>query len=118
MINCNVELDLSWTKDCVLIEHYKNITGVDFQITSTKRYVAVVALSINDNINFLEHLKQEFRRTVFLNKHRSKITTQPQNNNLDYMIDPALRNINRLLAISFGFGDSQQEILLINITCH
>ena len=58
LINCEIELDLSRTKDCVLIEHnrgkltYNNITGLNFMITSTKRYVPVVTLSINDNINF------------------------------------------------------------------
>ena len=34
-INCEIELDLSWTKDCVLIKHH-NITTVIFMITSTK----------------------------------------------------------------------------------
>ena len=47
--NCKVELDLSWTKDCVLIEHHNNITEVKFVITSTKRYVRLVTLPINDN---------------------------------------------------------------------
>ena len=26
--NCEVELDLSWTKDCAFIKHHNNITGV------------------------------------------------------------------------------------------
>ena len=53
-INCEIELDLSWTKDCVLI----NITGVNFGITNTRLYVPVVTLSINVNIKFLENIKQ------------------------------------------------------------
>ena len=34
LINCEIELDLSWTKDRVLIEHHNNITGLNFMITS------------------------------------------------------------------------------------
>ena len=33
------------------------------------------------------------------NKYRSEIVTQPKTNNLDYMIDPTLRNINRLFVL-------------------
>ena len=64
LINCEKELDLSWTKDCVLIEQNNNITGVNFVITSTTLYFPVVSLSINDNINFLENIKQGFKRTI------------------------------------------------------
>ena len=59
-------------------------------------------LSVNDRFKFSENMKQGFKRTIFSNKCRSKITTQP--NNLDYMIAPALRNINRLFVLSFKNG--------------
>ena len=52
LMNCKVEFDLSWTKDCVLIDYHNTITGVTFMITSTKLYVPVATLSINDNIKF------------------------------------------------------------------
>ena len=94
--NYEVELDL-YTKDCVLVEHNNNITGIDFKITSTKIYIPVATLSINDKIKFLENLKLGFKRTVSWNKYTSEITTQPKNNNLDYMINP----INRLFVLSF-----------------
>ena len=45
-------------------------------ITSTKLHVPVVTLSINDNIKFLENIKQGFKRTISWNKYRSEITTQ------------------------------------------
>ena len=60
----------------VMIEHYNNITEANFVITSTKLYVPVVTFSINDNIKFLENIKQEFKQTISWNKHRSKITMQ------------------------------------------
>ena len=34
-----------------------------------------------------------------------EVTTQPKNNNLDYMIDPRFRNINRLFVLLFKNGD-------------
>ena len=37
-----------------------------------------------------------------MGKYRSQMTIQPQNNNLDYLIDPTFINVNRLSALSFG----------------
>ena len=62
----------------ILIEQNDNITGVNFVITSTKLYAPVVTLSSNDNIKFLEKIKQDFKRTISWNKYRSEITTQPK----------------------------------------
>ena len=75
-------------------------------INSTKFYAPVVTLSINGNITLLEKLTKVFKRTISWNKYKSEITQQPRNNNLDYVIDPTLRNINRLLGLSFKNCDS------------
>ena len=113
-----MKLDLSWTKDCVLIEHHNNITGVNFMVTSTKLYVPVATLSINDNMKFLENIKQGFKR-ISWNKHRSEIKTQPKNENLDYLIDPSFRNlIDCLFFHSKMVMMILKEIHLIYITCH
>ena len=50
--------------------------GATFQTNNAKFYVPVVALVKNDNIKFLEHLKQGFKRIVSWDKYRSEITTQ------------------------------------------
>ena len=63
-------------------------------------------MSINDNIKFLENIKQEFKRKVCWNKYISEITTQPKNNNLDYPIDLTCRNINRMFVLSFKTRDN------------
>ena len=60
-------------KDSVLIEYHNNIKGVNFMITSTKFYVSVVTLSINDNTKFLENIKQGLKRTFSWNKYKSEI---------------------------------------------
>ena len=63
-------------------------------------------LSINDNIKFSENIKQGFIKTISWNKYKSEITTQPKNNNLDYLIDPTFRNINRLFLLLFKNGSN------------
>ena len=50
-------------QDCVLVQHDINITGTNFMITSTKLYLPVITFSINDNIKFLENIKQGFLET-------------------------------------------------------
>ena len=48
LINCEVNLILTWPKDCVIT----NSTGEGkFAITETKLYVPVVVLSTKDNFN-------------------------------------------------------------------
>ena len=49
-------------------------------------------------------MKQGFKRAVFWNENRSKITTQSKNINLDNTINPTFSNINRLFVISFKNG--------------
>ena len=109
MIICKTELNFSWTKDCALIEQNNNITDVKLFITSTKLFVTVVTLSINDNVKFLENVKREFKRTISWNRYRSENITQLKNNNLHYLIDPAVRNINRLFVLSFKNGNDDPK---------
>ena len=52
-------------------------------------------------MKFLKNIKQGFKRTISWNKYRSEITTQPKNNNLDYLIHPTFRNISVLFVLSF-----------------
>ena len=104
-------------------------TSTTFQINNAKLYVPGVTLSINDNINFLENITQGFKETIYTNwnKYRSEVTTQPKNNNLDYLIDPKFRNINSLFVLSVKNGNDDpprdsfdkyymQLIALINST--
>ena len=49
----------------------------------------------------LEQLKTGFKRTIKWNKYISQMTTQPKNNNLNYLIDPTYTNVNRLFVLSF-----------------
>ena len=61
LINCKVNLILTWSKDCVIT----NSNGVGkFAITETKLYVLVVTLSRQDNAKLLQQLKFGFKRTI------------------------------------------------------
>ena len=72
-----------------------------FQIIDTKLHVPVVSLSKENDIKLLQKLKPGFKRTIKWNKYRSQMTIQPQNSNLNYLIDPAFKNVNRLFILSF-----------------
>ena len=109
LINCEIELDMSWSKEWIISEisikpakagnqranppvlavAARQKTGTTFQISNAKLYVPVVTFSLNDNIKFLENIKQGFKRMIFWNKYRSEIT-QPKNNNflLIWLIQP------------------------------
>ena len=71
-------------------------------------------------LKFLENLKEGFERPISWNKQdKSEITTQSKNNNLEYMIDPTLRNFNRLFVLSFKISvNDPTKIILIRTTCH
>ena len=68
----------------------------------TKRYVAVVNLSTEDDAILLQQLKSGFKRKLNWNKDQSKVTTvQEQNWYLDSLITPSIQGVNRLFVISF-----------------
>ena len=76
-------------------------SGAKFKIKETQLYVPVVTLSKENEIKLLEQLKKGFKRTIKRSKYRSQMTVQPQNNNLNYLIDPTFTKINRLFVLSF-----------------
>ena len=116
-INCEIELILTSFKNCVLIDkltrdvdyganpfvsEINNPENTIFQMADTKTYVPVVSLSKENDIKLLEQLKSRFKRTMKWNKYRSQMTIQPQNSNLNCLIDPTFTNVNRLFVFSFS----------------
>ena len=49
-----------------------------------------------------------------MNKYRSEIIIKPKNDNLDYIIYPTFKNINKLLGSSFKYGDNDPTINLFD----
>ena len=57
-------------------------------------------------------LKSGLKITIKWNKYRSQMTVQPQNNTLNYLIDPTSTNVNRLFVLSFArniIGDDRDS---------
>ena len=97
LINCEVELILTWLKNCVLtgeltrdanygtdpiVHKIDNPENATFKIADTKLYVPVVTLSKENDIKLLEKLKSGFKRTIKWNKCQSQMPVQSNNNNL------------------------------------
>ena len=95
LINCENNLILTWSEDCVIC----SATGATkFKIIDTKLYVPVVTLSTQDNAKLL---KSGFKRTINWNKYQTKVSTERQNQYLDFLIDPGFQGVNRLFVLSF-----------------
>ena len=110
LIDCEIELILTWSKNCVLADMTVNAdadpaivspSGAKFKITDTTLYAPVVTLSKENDTKHLEQLKSGLKRTIKWNRYRSQMTIQPQNNNFNYLIDPTFTNVNRLFVLSF-----------------
>ena len=98
VINCEVNLELTWSKDCVIT----NSTGEGkFEITETKLYVPAVTLSTQDHTKLLQQLKSGFKRIVNWNKYELSIKTFAQNRYLNYVINPSFQGVNRLFVLSY-----------------
>ena len=72
LIKCEVNLNLTWSVDCVII--YTDVANQipTFSITETNFYVLVVILSTQDHAKLLTQLKSRFKRAIRWNKYLSK----------------------------------------------
>ena len=98
LINCEVELILTWSKNCVITDS----TGEGkLKIIEAKLYIPVVTLSTEDNAKLLQQLKSNFKRKVSWNKYESSVKTFAQNRYLNYLINPSFQGVNRRFVLSF-----------------
>ena len=76
LINFEINLILTWSNRCFIIDNH--ITGQEptFTITDTKLYFPVTTLSAQDYAKLLEQLKSGFKRTIYWNKYEPKVTVQ------------------------------------------
>ena len=61
LINCEVELILTWSENCVIISTNVANQNPTFTITETTLHVPVVTLSTQDNAKLLPQLKSDFK---------------------------------------------------------
>ena len=99
-IICEIHLDLTWTKTCVM----STIVGATtFQITNTKLCVPVVTLSTKDNVNLTKQLNEGLKRSAYWSEYISKIGTKHLNNNnlTRFLLDASFQGVNRLFVLAF-----------------
>ena len=101
LINCEVNLILTWSADCVII--YTNVVNQipAFTITEAKLYVPVVTLPTQDNAKLLPQLKSGFKRPARSNKYLSKPELMAQSSNLNHLFEPRFQGVNRLFVLAF-----------------
>ena len=96
-INCEISLQLKWSRKCIIVAGIANNQNPTFQINDTKLYVLVVTLSTQENIKLHEQLETDFKRTVNWNKCLAKTTNQAQNRYLDYLTGPSFQGVKMLM---------------------
>ena len=96
LINCEIELILDWSANCVIISTNNANQVPTFTITETNLYVPVVTLSTQDNAKLLPQLKSGFKRKISWNKYLAKPELLAQNANLNNFNEPSFQVVNRL----------------------
>ena len=101
LINCEIELILNWSANCVIIYTNVNNQIPTFIIPETNHYVPVVTLSTQDNEKLLPQLKSGFKRKISWNKYLAKPELLAQNANLSYLIESSFQGVNILFVLAF-----------------
>ena len=101
LINCEINLILTWSTNCVIVSTNVANQNATFEITDTKLYVPVVTLSTQDNSKVLQQLKSGFKRVINWNKYLSKPELLAQNPNLNHLVEPSFQGVNRLFVLAF-----------------
>ena len=125
LINCEINLILTWSENCVLTEMITHVgipnadtavaainapTNVKYKIIDTILYVPVVTLSTKGDNKLLEQLKTVFKRTIKSDKYRSEMTNQAKTNNSNYLLVPIFIKVNRLFVLSFENEDDRATV--------
>ena len=109
LIDCEVNLILTWSIDCVIL--YTNVTnqGSTFSIADTKLYVPVVTLSTQDNAKFLPQLQSGFKRKINWSKYLPKPESLEQNPDLNYLVEPSFQGINTFFVLAFDNDEPRES---------
>ena len=90
LINCEINVILTWSANCVIIYDNAANQNPTFEITETKIHVPV-ANQLNGNAKLLPQIKSGFQRTINWNRHLSKPELLVQNPNLNNSVDQVLK---------------------------
>ena len=123
LINCEVSLDLKWSKNCVLtsrtyreadpdadpaIVGINNPADAEVSITDCKLYVPVVTLpTLYENILYRK-LKEGFFFDIYWERYRCQITNQTTGL-INYLIDSTFDNVSRLFVLDYEDEDGKSD---------
>ena len=107
LINCEVNLILTWSSTCVIVSTNNANQGATFTITNTRLYVPVVTLSTQENVKLLQQLKSGLRRVINWNNYLSKPELLTRNPNLNHLVELSFQRVNRLFVLAFE-NDAQR----------
>ena len=110
LVNCEVNLNLSCSANCVLSTAANQ--AEKFTITNIKFYVLFVTLLTQDNAKLLQRMGLSFKTTINWNKYQSKVTIERQNQYFEKLIDPSLQGVNRIFVLSFENNDHKIYFLV------
>ena len=108
LINCKVELSLTWDPNCVLCALAGNST---FTITDASLYVPIIALSTEDNAKLLKLLSELCKRRVYWDAY--KVTAEKLYDadvSIREAIDSSCQRINRLFVLAYEGGDNRVTV--------
>ena len=86
LINCEIELILTWSAISVMIYTDVNNQIPTFTIPETNLYALVGTSSTQHNAKLLRQLKSGFKRTINWNKYLAISDLLPRNPNLNDLI--------------------------------
>ena len=86
LINCEINLILTWSTNCVIVSTNVGNQNATFKITDTKLYAPVITLSTQNNSKLLQQLKSGFKRVINWNKYLSKPKLLRRNPNLNHLV--------------------------------
>ena len=106
LVNCKIKLNLTWKKECVLSTGAGEAVLI---INDTKLYVPVVALSKEDNKDFIKQQNKGFQRSIYWNEYKAKeINGDADANVFKYInLDPSFQGANRLFVMAYSRVDGQ-----------
>ena len=107
LINCEINLILTWSNRCFIIDNSFDNQEPTFTITGKKLYVLAEILSTQDNAKLLEQLKSSFKRTINWNKYEP--AAEQRNRYLDFLFNLSFQGVNRLFVLSFEDNDGRRS---------
>ena len=101
LIFCDVELELRWSENCILIDSNPGMTSVKFTVSGAKLYVPSVTLANSDNVELLKNLKSGFKREVEWNEYESKVVGVTPGPYINHLVSPSFQGVNRLFVLAY-----------------